>query len=181
MTNKIFIVGLCGLLLVGCGGDGAETAPMSAEEVADAEKEASVTEQQEAAEVAKRQAEFDALQSGTGGAPAVPAAPPVPGVPGVPSVPGQTMPAANAAGGASALGDFAYDVEGNAVTALSGLNSAMLELSHMHSSWTLDGINVPPITNVNQLVQYKVIAAVPAPPAGKSYKVDPKTLKVTLE
>lgn len=37
-----------------------------------------------------------------------------------------------------------------------------------------------PVTDLNELVRYKVVKALPAPPAGKKYVVNAQTLKVEL-
>ena len=43
-----------------------------------------------------------------------------------------------------------------------------------------DGPTWPVISDLNQLVRYKILRALPAAPAGKKYQMDPQTKVVTM-
>jgi hypothetical protein len=43
-----------------------------------------------------------------------------------------------------------------------------------------EGETWPPITNINQLIQYRILSRLPAAPAGQQFVLNPATGKVAL-
>ncbi len=162
MKKEIVIMLLGGALFAGCGDDDVKGSDLPPIDAAADERSAAAEEAMEAEEKKEAIAEFEAELAAA--MPELPA-----------TTPGAPVTAQ------AALGEYGQDDEGNNIDLLTALNNAMVELELKRTYWMENEIPIPPITNVQQLVQYRVVRAVPAPPAGKQYKVDPKTLKVTIE
>ncbi len=103
-------------------------------------------------------------------APAPVAPPPVAG-----EAPAMAAPAA-----ADAKTEFTtLDEDGNPIPALEFMNAAIDGYERTRASMT-EGETWPPITNVNQLIQYRIISRLPAAPAGQQFVLNPETGKVAL-
>ena len=103
-------------------------------------------------------------------APAPMAPPPVAGT--------APLPAAGPA--AAEKADFTtVDEEGKPVPALEFMNTAIDGYERTRASMT-EGEVWPPLTSIEQLIQYRIISRLPAAPAGKKFVLDPATGKVAL-
>lgn len=116
-------------------------------------------------------------------APAVETAAPV-AVPEPPPAPVAPPPAAtdNAALPAAAEKPVEFttvDSDGKPVPALEFMNMAIDGYERTRASMT-EGETWPPITNVNQLIEYRILSRLPAPPAGQQFVLNPATGKVAL-
>ena len=106
---------------------------------------------------------------------------------GAPAAPASVF--ANAAGeGATSDGVPTKDADGKTIDTLAGLNRAveyytraLQTLQPQDEEQAKNWKPYPSLTSLDQLVQYKVIRAVPPAPAGKKWHYDPTKWKVTLE
>jgi hypothetical protein len=71
------------------------------------------------------------------------------------------------------------DADGKPVPALEFMNLAIDGYERTRASMT-EGETWPPITNINQLIQYRILSRLPAAPAGQQFVLNPETGKVAL-
>jgi hypothetical protein len=78
---------------------------------------------------------------------------------------------------------FKEDGEAKAPTDAVSLLNRAIEVygERRHETDDGDGPQWPVISDLNQLVRYRILRALPAPPPGKKFKLDPKTKVVSLE
>lgn len=114
------------------------------------------------------------------------ASPAAPAAPNAPEAPASVF--ANTSGeGATSDGVPTKDADGKTIDTLAGLNRAVeyytrvlqpMQAESEEQAKTFKGY--PPLTSLEQLVQYKVIRAVPPAPAGKKWSYDTQKYQVVL-
>ncbi len=96
-----------------------------------------------------------------------------------PPVAGSTAPIAATPAADEKTEFTTLDEDGKPIPALEFMNMAIDGYNRTRASMT-EGEVWPPITSVEQLVQYRIISRLPAAPAGQKFVLNPETGKVAL-
>ena len=84
-------------------------------------------------------------------------------------------------GKAAAVNREMLDEDGKQLTTLQFLERAVEQYDRVRpGTATADSDGWPELTDLSQLVKYRVLSKLPAPPAGQKFVLDPKTRKVSL-
>ncbi len=71
------------------------------------------------------------------------------------------------------------DIDGKTISLLEYVESLASGYERTRASQS-DGTPWPPLTDLNQLVTYRMVSRLPAAPAGQKFVYDPQTGKVSL-